>query len=605
MWKSLIRIRRFFFLAPRLIDFPLATLDNLLLFPVQSPFVQKWRRLSYGTIKSDIISSISGMGFVIAGDVPSYIDLSGYATLDDIGVLVEQSHTHQNKADLDKLSVSDGYLTIDGTKVKAGDSDKLGGIVAANYYHTDNANNPDVSWTMNNGTIHGYATSPGYASGFAGSGWRIDPTDNRLTVDYLTVRKAMDVYELVINQIRGTNGSLWVSDAAKVKSVTDGGTYWKCFIDTDGGNMAPPFAVDDWLRCQKWTGRGVKYYSAKVTSVGADYFNITKTGIDGAGVPEAGDTVVRIGNVSNTSRQGAIYLTASDNNSPYLDLLDGVVSASLAGKTRVRIGKLDGITDAQFGPISGYGFYGGNVYVKGAVYVTGGNAETQTGAQSKASTAQAAAISTAAADATTKANTAQTAAQTYASGLVTNLQNSLGNLAFENLVSLAKLDSTIIQGGYIKSTLLDVSAIRVSGSLATTSEAQGYASTAQAAAISTAAADATTKANTAQSAAQTYASGLVSTLQGSLGSLAFENLVSLAKLDSTIIQGGYIKSTLLDVSAFRVSGSLATSSEAQGYASRAQAAALSASATDTHAKSEAGQDGGTTLILKTKVNFDS
>ena len=56
-----------------------------------------------------------------------------------------------------------------------------------------------------------------FSSGFAGSGWKI--YKNKLTgnicatFDELTVRKKMRVYELEVQKISATNGSLWVSDA--------------------------------------------------------------------------------------------------------------------------------------------------------------------------------------------------------------------------------------------------------------------------------------------------------------------------------------------------------------------------------------------------------
>ncbi len=49
----------------------------------------------------------------------------------------------------------------------------------------------------------------------------------------------------------------------------------------------------------------------------------------------------------------------------------------------------------------------------------------------------------------TTANNAQTA--------VNNLANSLGNMAFEDAVELSKLGTTVIQGGYLKTELIDVS----------------------------------------------------------------------------------------------------------------------------------------------------
>lgn len=65
----------------------------------------------------------------------------------------------------------------------------------------------------------GSISTPEFASGFAGYGWRLDGDTNTLTIDYLVVRKAMKVFEMVINQISATNGSLWVSNSSKCASA--------------------------------------------------------------------------------------------------------------------------------------------------------------------------------------------------------------------------------------------------------------------------------------------------------------------------------------------------------------------------------------------------
>lgn len=217
-----------------------------------------------------------------------------------------------------------------------------------------------------------------FVSGFAGSGWKLGisegGTDCDLTVDNLWVRKTMNVYELIINQIRATNGALWVSDAIKINYVIpQSATLFTCGIDTDDGNIIQPFAVNDLIRCQKWTGRGIKYYTARVTLIdaGGGYFEALR--IDGTDIPEPNDDVVRIGNTTNTNRQGALYLTSNDSGAPYMDILDGVTTASFAGCTKVRLGKLTGITDADFGgALSGYGLYSNNVYLKGSIQITSG-----------------------------------------------------------------------------------------------------------------------------------------------------------------------------------------------------------------------------------------
>lgn len=80
--------------------------------------------------------------------------------------------------------------------------------------HTDNVvlDNADIITT-------GSIGSPVFASGYNGYGWRFDAKTQMLTVDYLVVRKAMQVFELIVNQIKATNGALWVTDSCEVNEV--------------------------------------------------------------------------------------------------------------------------------------------------------------------------------------------------------------------------------------------------------------------------------------------------------------------------------------------------------------------------------------------------
>lgn len=69
--------------------------------------------------------------------------------------------------------------------------------------------------------LDGSIGSTQFMSGYNGYGWRFDADTNMLTVDYLVVRKAMHVFELVVNQISATNGSLWVTDSGEIDEVFD------------------------------------------------------------------------------------------------------------------------------------------------------------------------------------------------------------------------------------------------------------------------------------------------------------------------------------------------------------------------------------------------
>lgn len=216
--------------------------------------------------------------------------------------------------------------------------------------------------------------SVSYTSGFKGTGWRhgVSGGKYKLEVDDLIVRRQMSIYELIINQIRCSNGALWVSDAMKLSDVEADGAGYNLYLDTDNSNIAIPFALNDIIRCQKWTGRGVKYYTAEVLTLLPDGVYVEFIDGDSGSVPEIGDDLVRIGNSTDNTRQGSIYLTASDSNAPYLDVMDGVTDEVFTGHIKARLGKLTGITDPLFGALSGYGLWSENVYLSGSIKATDG-----------------------------------------------------------------------------------------------------------------------------------------------------------------------------------------------------------------------------------------
>lgn len=83
--------------------------------------------------------------------------------------------------------------------------------------------------TSNHFTVNGdtYFTgdirSSGFSSGFSGYGWAVIDDDGSYsaTFDELTVRQKFRVYEMEVQKITATNGSLWVSDSCSGDSVTE------------------------------------------------------------------------------------------------------------------------------------------------------------------------------------------------------------------------------------------------------------------------------------------------------------------------------------------------------------------------------------------------
>lgn len=105
--------------------------------------------------------------------------------------------------------------------------------------------------------IDGSLSTAQFQSGY---GWRLDSTTNTLTIDYLVVRKAMRVYEMVINKITATNGSIWVTNASKADNV-----YYPivCSInDLDGTADSGKLWASDayYLFTETWSSTGYKFF---------------------------------------------------------------------------------------------------------------------------------------------------------------------------------------------------------------------------------------------------------------------------------------------------------------------------------------------------------
>lgn len=65
----------------------------------------------------------------------------------------------------------------------------------------------------------GNLQTPYFLGGFGGYGWQLDSNTNTLTIDNIIVRKVLQVYEMVVNQIKATNGSLWISNSTTCENV--------------------------------------------------------------------------------------------------------------------------------------------------------------------------------------------------------------------------------------------------------------------------------------------------------------------------------------------------------------------------------------------------
>ncbi|MGE5357629.1 MAG: hypothetical protein ACM3NQ_01335 [Bacteroidales bacterium] len=283
------------------------------------------------------------------------------------------------------LQFTDG--TTNGPKFYYGSGDPSGGNDGDTYLKTDGSVWSKVNgvWrpkanltggnaftglqTVSSGGLHvGSASDPGnanlivdgtvsntFASGWIGSGYQLDygityPSTSYLELDRLRVRGKMDVYELLVHQIRATNGSIFVANTGKAKAITNlGGGSYSIETETDHG-----FLANDLIRAQRFTGSGVYQSDMTVTGI-TDSTHFTATlRAGGYDAPAAGMEYVRLGNTSDTDRQGSIYLTADDTNAPYIDILTGVSAFTEWGSAAKTVGRI--------GNLNGWGGYSTNTY---------------------------------------------------------------------------------------------------------------------------------------------------------------------------------------------------------------------------------------------------
>jgi hypothetical protein len=175
-----------------------------------------------------------------------------------------------------------------------------------------------------------------------------------------------------------------ISAIAAVVNPTVSKMQWR----TTWINKGPGFKVNDLVITQRkdFTSSGQSFLVYLVKG------KVIAVGIDPATSKEYADIYVTegyqyienwaeefewivIGNTTDPTRSNIIYLTADEDFSPRIELRSGVTSHELFGSMeslRAALGNLAGITDANFGALSGYGLYTENVYLKGKI--AGGSA---------------------------------------------------------------------------------------------------------------------------------------------------------------------------------------------------------------------------------------
>jgi len=203
----------------------------------------------------------------------------------------------------------------------------------------------------------GYLTSNPFTSGT--QGWRITPTEAEF--GNITARGEIRTAVFKYGEIHAQAGQLLVTpNAAKLDedlTIAASGSF--------NVGEAGRFGVNDIVRLKDGTGD----VWLKVTADNGDgTYNYSRQSGSVAGtVFRAGTAVVGYG----ASGEGGIVLDAVTANGPFIDIFTHAGAPWTTLTTKVRVGNLAGIVDADLNP-TGYGFYSDNAYLKGDLVAGGG-----------------------------------------------------------------------------------------------------------------------------------------------------------------------------------------------------------------------------------------
>lgn len=200
--------------------------------------------------------------------------------------------------------------------------------------------------------LRGDLKSDDFLTGALGTGYGLLKKNaaghSYLEIDELFVRMRAFFTELEIKKLSYSGGNFIFSPAGIVISrVEETGTTYKCYFVSDDGETATEnmFRVNDLVLSQTFNIKegvyenvGNRRYWRAVTAVGDDYIELSKTDCEsGSDIPQAGDSVVTLGNKTDTTRQNAIIISVYGEGSPSFTQHAGIKTYSLEGTEKIRI----------------------------------------------------------------------------------------------------------------------------------------------------------------------------------------------------------------------------------------------------------------------------
>lgn len=315
-----------FTVAPRLVELERLPLSSGALFPVQSPYSDKWNITTAEAIlewfSREVTAAYKGDGSF--------------------------GHRHDNMSVLNALDRIGGYLTLDAQKILAGLADEAKSARTLDpksvdwekIVRTDQDTIVNSLTTFMKGIVFGKSVRG--ESGVSiyqdeQGAWHIDAeylhVHRKLTAEEVEIMKTSQIKGKVVNSA----GGFVISKIERIVRA------WRCYFrqeDADGRRIYNSMRVDDLALCETFNlidaGGQLSnhYWHRRVIAVGTDYVDIAdNTNVDdyasGSDVPQVGDEVVQLGHLTDEDRQSAIIQSAAGTGAPYFKIIKGINSFTL------------------------------------------------------------------------------------------------------------------------------------------------------------------------------------------------------------------------------------------------------------------------------------
>ena len=254
----------------------------------------------------------------------------------------------------EEMNCTDGYLEVQGEKIKAGDSDKWNAHEFDDFLDQPVRKTDSVQFKQV--TADKITTdeiiSDNFVSGPLGEGMNLIRRDSSgksyLEIDKIFARYKAVFAALEIRKLTYAGGNYIFSPAgATCTMVEDKEGFYRCYFTADDGEKAVEnlFRTDDFVQCREsniksgtYENISNRYYWRRCIATGDDYIDLSKSDCDtDSDIPAIGDSMVTIGNKTVSTRQNAIIISVYGEGSPSFIQYKGINTFSLECKAKIII----------------------------------------------------------------------------------------------------------------------------------------------------------------------------------------------------------------------------------------------------------------------------